>query len=276
MNLEENYECLKKEAYAGLQKRKSSKNWIRMLEVAPFFLGNLDRGRLLQAVNTGMRILDDIADGDRQPPPGISPVAYLEEKQAFVRNPEHPQDKLDYLFTYCYQLAHKAGLEIYHELDAFFDYFLFDAKRYGTGEIFSRTELDLAYDACDITGTIRGSLMVFGDNPEKAPLLIPLGRAVRKYYTLRDYEEDIAAGFVNIPREAVETHGITRDDLPNRFSPPVRTWFHEEAFAGLELLDQHSLNMKRERFAWRGKIALPLAYTRPTRVYLEAVLVDQE
>lgn len=276
MNLVENYERLKSEAYAGLQKRESSKNWIRMLEVTSLFLGNINRGRLLLAVNTCMRILDDIADGDRQPPPGVSPIAYLEDKQAFVRNPEHPQDDLDYLFTYCYQLAHRAGLEIHHELDAFFDYFLFDARRRGTGEIFTRTELDQAYDACDITGTIRGSLMVFGDDPEKAVLLIPLGKSVRKYYSLRDYESDIAAGFVNIPKESVEAHWITRDDLPDRFSPPVRAWFHEEAASGLQLLDEHNRIMRREKFAWRGRLALPLAYVRPTRAYLEAVLADQK
>ena len=37
--------------------------------------------------------------------------------------------------------------------------------------------------------------MVFGDDPEKAELLMPLGKAVRKYYTLRDYEPDISAGW---------------------------------------------------------------------------------
>lgn len=276
MNLEENYKRLKLEAYAGLQKRESSKNWIRMLEATPIFLGSLTRGRLLQTVNVAERILDDIADRDRRPPRGISPVTYLEQKQDFVRHPENPQDDLDYLFVYCYQLANSAGLQINRELDAFFDYFLFDAKRYGTGEIFTRAELDLAYDACDITGTIRGSLMVFGDDPEKAELLMPLGKAVRKSYSLRDYEPDIAAGFVNIPRESVEEHGITRQDLPNRFSPSVRAWFHEEALSGLKLLGQHNEIMKREKFAWRGRLALPLAYTRPAKAYLKAVLADQK
>lgn len=272
MNLEENFQRLKLEAYAGLQKRESSKSWIRMLEATPIFLCSMTRGKLLQAVNTGERLLDDIADRDRQPPPGYSPVTYLEEKQIFIRNPEQPQDELDYLFSYCYQLAHKAGLEIKPELDAFFDYFLFDAKRYGTGEIFSRAELDQAYDACDITATIRGSLMVFGDDPEKACLLTPLGKAARKFYSLRDYEADIAAGFVNIPRESVDTHGITRDDLPDRFSPPVRAWFHEEALSGLQLLDEHAGIMKRERFNWRGRLTLPIAYVNPTKHILKGFL----
>ncbi len=276
MNLKENYEQLKLEAYAGLQKRQSSKNWIRMLEIAPIFLCSPTRGRLLQAVNTGERLLDDIADRDRQPPPGYSPVTYLEEKQNFIRNPINPTDKLDYLFVYCYQLARRARLEIKPELDAFFEYFLFDAKRYGTGQVFPRVELDQAYDACDITGTIRGSLMVFGDDPKKAPLLTPLGRATRKFYSLRDYEADIAAGFVNIPQEAVEAYGITRDDMPNRFSTSVRAWFREEASAGLELLGEHSQIMRRERFNWRGRLVLPIAYVNPARTYFEEVLADQK
>src|SRR4030042_2635111 len=201
MNPKENYHRLKTEAYVGLGKRESSKNWIRMLELTPLLLGET-RGTLLLAVNAGMRILDDIADGDRQLPPGILPVTYLEEKQAFIRHPDSTQDELDYLFVYCYELARKAGISIRDELDAFFEYFLFDARRRGSGDIFPRAELDQAYDACDIWGTIRGSLMVFGEDPDKASLLMPLGKAVRAYYTLRDYEQDIAAGLVNIPIEA--------------------------------------------------------------------------
>jgi phytoene/squalene synthetase len=118
--------------------------------------------------------------------------------------------------------------------------------------------------------------MVFGDDPKKAELLMPLGRAVRRFYTLRDYEADIAAGFVNVPRESIDAYGITGEDLPNRFSAPVRAWFHEEASSDLQLLDEHKRVMKREKFAWKGRIALPLAYTRPTKAYLEAVLADQK
>lgn len=276
MNLRENYVHLKQEAYAGLQKREDSKRWIRILEATPVFIGSMTRGRLLLAVNTGERLLDDIADRDRQPPPGREPVEYLETKQAFIRNPESPQDELDYLFTYCYQLADKAGLRINRELDAFFDYFLFDARRYGTGQVFTRAELDQSYDACDITGTIRGSLMVFGEDPNKAELLMPLGRATRKHYNLRDYETDIAKGFVNIPQESVEAYGITVDDLPDRFNARVRAWFHEEALAGLDLLNQHNNIMRRADLGWRKRIVLPLAYERPTRSYLEAVLANQK
>lgn len=275
MDLRENYNHLRAEAYAGLRKRSSSKKWIRMLEATPYFVGNMTRGRLLQAVNVGMRILDDIADGDRPAPPGISPVTYLESKQAFIRDPQTPEDDVDHLFTYCYQLADKAGLKITRELDAFFDYFLFDAKRRGTGAVFPRAELDQAYDACDITGTIRGSLMVFGDDPNRAELLVPLGKATRTYYTLRDYESDIKAGFVNVAAESIVAHGISPKDLLDRFSPPVQAWFQEEARTGLGLLNQHSQMMGREKFGWKGRLALNFAYAKPAKSYLEGVLAGE-
>lgn len=274
MNQPENFNHLKMEAYAGLQKHDGAKTWIRMLEATPYILGPT-RGNLLLGVNTGMRLLDDFADGDRPIPGNIPAVAYLEAKQAFIRNPVNPQDDIDRLFAYCYQLADRAGVRIDRELNAFFNYFLFDARRRGTGQVFSRVELDEAYDACDIAGTIRGSLMVFGDDPEKAHHLMPLGKAVRTFYTLRDYEDDIAAGFVNIPREATEAHGITEVDLPDRFSPPVRAWFHEEATLGLQRLDDHNKIMGREKFRLIGKLVLPMAYIKPAQSYLQAVLAGK-
>lgn len=278
LELRENFQNLKTEAYAGLMQKRNSKVWIFALETAPRLLGQ-DQGELLLAVNTGMRLLDDIADGDRTPPLGESREArirYLLEKQAFIRNPERALDELDHLFAYCYQKADRLGIEIHEELDAFFDYFLFDARRLGTGKIFTQTELDQAYDACDIRGTISGSLKVFGDDAQKTPLLLPLGRAVRKYYTLRDYEQDIAAGFVNIPAESMLEHGVRVDDLANPQSPSVREWFKAEAVAGLELLRQHKSIVGTGNFRLKGRATLPFLYERPARNHFEAVLAGKK
>lgn len=275
MNLQENYRRLKSEAYAGIRQKRSSGLWIAMLEATPLLLGR-ERGNLLLAVNTGMRILDDIADGDRQPPLGASRVAYLQDKQAFIQNPQDPQDEVDHLFTYCYELANTVGIDIHEELNAFFSYFLFDARRLGTREVFPQAELDEAYDACDIWGTIRGSLKVFGDDPEKTRLLFPLGKAVRIFYSPRDYEQDVAAGFVNIPQEAIDTYEIRQNYLPNRYNPAVRKWFREEARVGLGLLEKHRAVMQNEKFRLNGRLVLPIAYENPTRAYLQAVLADHK
>jgi len=53
-------------------------------------------------------------------------------------------------------------------------------------------------------------------------------------------------------------------------------WFHEEANSGLQLLDKHREMMGREKFAWRGRLTLSLAYIRPTKAYLKTVLADQK
>lgn len=277
MKPQEAYRDLKKEAYRSIvEKRASSKGWNLMLELAPFFLGRR-RGNLLLVVNTGMRTLDNITDGDRPAPTGTTPLAYLDAKRAFIRNPDQePQDDLDRLFQHSFKLAAEEGLSIGPEMDAFFEYFIFDAKRHGSGKIFSRAELDKAYDACDITATIRLSLMVFGDDPEKAELGIPLGKSTRSYYTLRDYEEDIAAGFVNIPQEAIDKYGITRDDLQDRFSPSVRKWFHEEAELGLKRIDEHNAMMKKNKIKILERLFLPVGYVRPASKYFRDVLANKK
>lgn len=84
MNLRENYNHLKSEAYVSLKKRESSKSWIRMLEVTPILLGSMTRGRLLLAVNAAERILDNIADRDRQPPQGISRLLTLKKSELLL------------------------------------------------------------------------------------------------------------------------------------------------------------------------------------------------
>jgi phytoene/squalene synthetase len=47
------------------------------------------------------------------------------------------------------------------------------------------------------------------------------GRAAHITHLLRDMAEDTAAGFINIPREYLEAHGIGPQDLD---SPPFRAW----------------------------------------------------
>lgn len=278
MNPHENFMHLKEQAYVNLkQKGRSSTAWIFMLEATPFLFLSTTKGRLLQSVNTGMRLLDDVADGDMEPPDGFgSRIGYLEKKQAFIRDRSNPEDEIDHLFLYSYQLAGELGIDISGELDSFFTYFIFDAKRLGTGQIFSQAELDEAYDACDIRGTIRGCLKLFGDDPEKEHLLQPLGKAARGFYTLRDYEADIAAGLVNIPYEAFDKYGIDVTDLPNRKSPGVKAWFIVQATTGLSLLDEHRENIPKGNFRFMGKLALPIAYTRPARAYFEDVLAGRK
>lgn len=76
MYLHENYLRLKQQAHKNLsQKDRSTRPWIAMLESTPLFLGK-ERSRLLLAVNTGMRLLDDIADGDMPPPANHSRITY--------------------------------------------------------------------------------------------------------------------------------------------------------------------------------------------------------
>lgn len=231
----------------------------------------------MQVVNTGERLLDDIADGDMKVPGGVSSVEYLKRSREVIRSGLEPEDEIDAVFAYALDIANDLGINIHEELDAFFTCFLFDAQRLGTGNVFSKRELDEAYDACDIVGTIKGSLKLFGEDPEKTEYLMPLGRATRIFYTLRDYEEDIEAGLVNIPSEGFGKHDIHIDHLPDRYSPPVRGWFKEQANTGIELLDEHKRIVSGGNFGFVGRrIVLPLAYEKGARKYLNLVLANQD
>ena len=234
------------------------------------------RGELLRGVNVIMRRLDDIADGDRDPPGGYARVGYLQRKRGFIQNPDHPKDDLDHYILHCLGLAYSLGFDIKEELDSFFIYFLFDAARLGTGQIFPQVDLDAAFNAC-ARGTIGGMLKVFGESENKVESLLPLGKAVLTHYTLRDFKPDITHGLVNIPLEAFSEHGIDPQELFDRFSPKVRSWFNSQAVLGLNLLEQHQQAVRNVGLPLLlRKGVLPLLYENPARTYFKEVLAGRK
>ena len=61
----------------------------------------------------------------------------------------------------------------------------------------------------DIRGTIKATLKVFKDDPEKYTILEPLGVACRYQY---DIETDLAAGYVNISQEECAQFNVVKED----------------------------------------------------------------
>ncbi|MBI4130064.1 hypothetical protein HY468_01975, partial [Candidatus Roizmanbacteria bacterium] len=54
---------------------------------------------------------------------------------------------------------------------------------------------------------------------------------------LSDYEKDIKAGYINIPREDVDQFGMTLDDIKDVNSPNVKEWFAKEKTRAMDLLE---------------------------------------
>jgi hypothetical protein len=253
--------------------RPDSKLWVFCIRLSEYIFPK--RGEIIIGVNTVTRYLDDVADGDLEPPQGLTRINYLQRKRDFVTNPGDPQDDIEAYILRCTNLARSSGFDITEELNDFFTYFMFDAERLGTGHVFPQAELDRAYDAC-IKGTVNGLLKVFGETEEKGDALFVIGKMALTYYTLRDFDADISKGFVNIPLEAMQQYKIDQKDLGGRDSSGVKAWFREQARFGLSLLEQYHKNVKNGSVPLLAQVIASLMYIRSAQVYFEAILADNE
>ncbi|PTX44807.1 squalene/phytoene synthase [Christiangramia gaetbulicola] len=244
-------------------KYRSFLRYLRLFKYAAFAP---TRGSFLESYYVLMRYLDDIVDGDIPVPEGYaSESAYISEKISFSLNPVHPNDEADHMLLYCFELAKRFHENFQEETADILNSLLFDAKRRGKMTIFSRSELEHHFHLLDIRGTIKATLKIFKDNPEKYLLLEPLGTACRYQYDIEDIEADLAAGYVNIPREDCEELGIEPTDLMDASSPKIREWLYKHAQEGLKLLEEHRRLLPEGNFSLLEKYTFLLVYELPAR-----------
>ncbi|MBI5390867.1 hypothetical protein HZB02_05205 [Candidatus Woesearchaeota archaeon] len=222
------------------------------------------------------RYLDDIADRDLRVPEIKDPAAYLTQKISFAQDPHDPEDRVDQLILLTYDLARKIGHDIRAETLDIFSSLQFDALRWGKQKIFQADELDQHFYRLDIRGTIKGAMKIGNENPQRFGLIMPLGRAVRIYYNLRDYAEDISqCGYINISQEDVTRLRMSMESLTNPQDPTMKQWFAEQAEKGLAYLEEHRTMLRGERFNPSTHATFKIVYELPARRYLERVLKTQ-
>lgn len=231
------------------------------------------RGKFLESYYTLMRYLDDVVDGDVSLPEGYSSESeYINEKIGFSLNPVNPKDKVDYLMMYCFELAEKFGADFHEETKDILQSLLFDAERRNKLIIFPKEELNYHFHLLDIRGTIRATLKVFKDDPDKYALLEPLGTACRHQYDIEDFEADIAAGYVNISGEDCERFGIRQEDLHNSNSPNIKIWLCNHAREGMDLISEHHRIMPQGKFSVFEKLVFKFVYEIPAKKAFMKVL----
>src|SRR3989344_1268615 len=260
----DNYRVIREEIYSHMLKTRGSKyKWfLKGLKSFRYLMGSA-RGDFLESYYTLMRYVDDVVDGDIELPSRYKTrEQFVTEKIEFSKYPRDPKDNIDNLMMYCFELANNFGEDFTKETEDILSSMLFDAKRVGKRQIFSQGELNHHFYILDIRGTIRAALKVFDENPEKYHLLRPLGLATRIYYNLRDFHEDIRAGFVNIPIEDFDRFRISPNDLENRVSPSVIRWFGDQSRKGFRLLDEHKRRIQNGEFGLLVKMTLPFVYER--------------
>ena len=224
------------------------------------------RGEFLESYYVLMRYLDDVVDGDAALADGFSDESeYMTEKIRFSQNPVNPKDEVDYLIMHCIELAKRFGEDFQSETKDILDSLMFDAKRRGKGIIFPKKELNYHFHLLDIKGTIRATLKVFKDNPEKYLILEPLGVACRHQFDIEDFDADIAAGYVNISKEDCNRFEIKLDDLDKSSLPNVQSWLCHHAKEGMDLLAEHHKVMPQGKFSLFEKLTFKFVYENPAR-----------
>lgn len=224
------------------------------------------RGTFLESYYVLMRYLDDVTDGDVPLPESYGSEAdYLEEKIRFAKDLKYPKDEADHMMLYCFELADQFNEDFTEETQDILSSLLFDARRRNTGTIFPAAELEHHFHRLDIKGTIRATLKVFDQDPNKYVLLEPLGMASRFQFDLEDLSTDIAAGYVNISKEDIERLKIHAHELQDVNSEGLIRWRREHARRGLELLEEHHRLLPEGNFSTLCRMTFPLVYELPAR-----------
>lgn len=240
--------------------------FLRYLSLFKYIAFAPTRGAFLEFYYTLMRYLDDIVDGDVPLPEGYSNgCEYLSEKIKFVNNPVNPRDEVECLMLYCNLLAEKFKQDFHSETKDIMDSLLFDAKRRGKEMVFPEKELISHFHLLDVRGTIRATLKIFGDDPDKYNILEPLGIACRHQFNLEDFEEDTYKGYINISMEDCERFGISKKDIHNSSLPNIRSWLCHHAREGMDLLLKHHKIMPEGEFSLLEKAVFKVVYEIPAR-----------
>ena len=235
------------------------------------------RGEFLECYYVLMRFLDDIVDGDAPMPKGyLSGKDYLLEKIEFSKNTIHPKDEVDHLMVHCFKLAEKFGEDFREETADILNSLLFDANRRGKMIIFPKEDLIHHFHLLDIRGTIKATLKVFKDDPEKYTLLEPLGMACRYQYDIEDIAADLAAGYVNISQEECIRLQISKEDLNNPASKKIKKWLLERAEKGMQLLEEHHRRLPEGNFSLLQKWAFTLVYEIPAKKVFKQIISDNQ
>jgi hypothetical protein len=276
IDLEENYKRVRDETFSEMLKsprREKYKSFLSYMRLVKHIPGLKRQGNLLEGYYAYMRKHDDFADGDAKLPLGYgSAEEFIERSIEFARNPTKPVHELDYLFLYCYSQCEALGIDFKSETNDMLSSMLFDAKRYGKMQVFSKSELSYHFDLLDIMGCESACLKLYGEDPAKLNLLEPLGLASRIYYNLRDFDDETSKGLVNVSLEDMTRLGISFDDLKNPDSDKIKEWFYEQSMKGLFFLEGHKQAIGEGEFGLLARITFPLVYAWPAKKYFNGVL----
>jgi len=248
------------------------KVFLRYLRFFKYISLSKSRGEFLEFYYTLMRYIDDVVDGDVQLPNGYeNEIDYIQQKIAFSSNTENPKDEADLIMAHCFELAKKINQDFTVETRDILQSLLFDARRKGQLTIFPETILMQHFHKMDISGTIKATLKIFKEDPNKYEILEPLGLATRYQFDLEDFNDDVKAGYLNFTQEECDLCGIEEGNYDIQ-SKGIKNWFNYRATKGLELLKEHHKRLPEGKFKVLTKATFPLVYELPAKRLFNKVL----
>ncbi len=194
------------------------------------------RSQVLRAAYCFARLLDDVLDGDR--PTAVDPENYVrritEEIQSGGFSGSGIADRLGcFVFDRVDRLCRQEDRPS-HQILTLIDAMLFDYERAHTGMLLDSRELHTHHirtfeAAQNVTLCIAGSDLRASDIPR-------LAQAQSCLYTLRDLEDDLSRGLVNIPLDVIlRAKEQGAEDMSYRSltrTSAVIQWMMEESMRG--------------------------------------------
>ena len=196
------------------------------------------------------RIMDDIADGDRELPERYGSFSDMkDELEDAMNNGKYPDTDIGILLRgTMHDIRKYRGVDIRKDISQFLDAMAYENERRLKKVISTRSELHQLYQASfgvpqDISFIAMGSRVRSVDIPE-------LAEVQGRLYAVRDLSDELSKGIIFVPREVLP-HNMGADELCSSYQtlPEIDVWKQEELVRGRQLIDR----LRQRKLDWRGR-----------------------
>jgi len=196
------------------------------------------------------RIIDDIADGERELPEEYDSYAAMQAAlNKAMETERYPDSNVGILLRGTVRdMREYRGADVRKKITQFLEAMGYEQHRRVHNTVSSRDELHKIYQDSfsapqDLAFIAFGSKIRSRNIPE-------LAEVQGRIYAVRDIAGELERGIVFIPSEVVPS-GMSANELAKNYRtvPSVRTWAQEELKEGCELVD----SLKRKSIGWRER-----------------------
>jgi len=253
-----------------------------------------------------MREIDDVIDDDAPLPSGWKTRSeYLDRKINFLDERKSPIDDVEQVMLRCIQrielaFGDDAGQSLWQASASVLNEQRFDSDRgrafieTGTPHVFSEKALGTYVTDMELDGAMKGFLTVLGDDYKAVEALAPFVHATRRhFYFLRDLQQDVSAGRINLTTEECPSgdngtglESLVKESvviangehakmsswqrsrlLHNRVPQFAADWMEKQLSTGEQELQVHHSEKRGNSFRPFTRLLLHLLHQKPANTY---------